>query len=143
MGPSGGGRVGTKQEAEKQFKQPTGVLPDRISSDYTPLMAQGWVSNMRLYIRTCSNLDILSRAEQRTLCKRFVDPALWSQVIFFNNDDIATMVKRVKEEFDTLQPFFSRKLKLLDLMIMKGEGYLEWTMRIMEMSELADLDSIH
>ena len=74
---------------------------------------------MRLYIRACSNLDFLSRAEQRTLCKRFVDPALWSQVIFFNNDVIATMVKRVEEEFDTLQPLFSRKVKFLDLMIRK------------------------
>ena len=119
---SGGRRGGVKQEAEKQFKQPTGVLPDNISSDYTPLMTQDWASNMRLYIKTCSNLDILSRTEQRTLCRRFVDPALWSQVIFFNNDDMATMVKRVEEMFDKLQPLFSRKVKFLDWMIMKGEG---------------------
>ena len=66
---------------------------------------------------------------------------MWSQVIFFDNDDMAPMVKKVQETFDTLQPSFARKVKLLDL-IMKGEGYLEWAMRINEISDLADLDSI-
>ena len=87
-------------------------------------------------------MDILSRAEQRTLCKCIVDPALWSQVIFFNNDDISTMVKKVEEAFDKLQPLFSRKVKFLNLMIMKGEEYLESAMKINEISEWADLDSI-
>ena len=46
----------------------------------------------------------------------------WSQVIFFANDNMVTMVKRVEEAFDRLQPLFSRKVKFLDLMILKGEG---------------------
>ena len=33
-------------------------------------------------------------------------------------------------------------MKFLDLMILKGEGYVEWAMRINELSDLADLDSI-
>ena len=52
------------------------------------------------------------------------------------------MVKRVGETFEKLQPLFSRKVKFLDLMIMKGEGHVEWAMRINELAELADLDSI-
>ena len=63
-------------------------------------------------------------------------------MIFFNNDDILTMVKKVEEAFDKLQPLFSRKVKFLNLMIMKGEEYLEWAMKINEISELADLDFI-
>ena len=120
-----GKRGGVKLEAEKQFKQPTGALPDKISSEFTPLMAQNWAEDMRLYIRTCSNLNILSRAEQRILSKRFVHSTLWSQVVFFQNDNMVTMVKRVEEAFDRLQPLFSRKVKFLDLMILKGEGYVE------------------
>ena len=46
--------------AEKQFKQPTGVLPTKISEDNTPIFAQGWANDMKLYLRTCLNLDILS-----------------------------------------------------------------------------------
>ena len=49
---------------EKQFKQPQGSHPDRISSEYTPLMAQNWAADMMLYIKTCSNLEILSTAEE-------------------------------------------------------------------------------
>ena len=37
---------------------------------------------------------------------------------------------------------FSRKVKFLELMIMKGEGYVEWAARINQVSELADLDGI-
>ena len=62
---------------KKQFKQPQGSHPDKISSEYTPLMAQNWALDMTLYIKTCSNLEILSTAEQRIPCKRFVSPALW------------------------------------------------------------------
>ena len=115
-----------------------GALPDKISSEFTPLMAQDWVEDMRLYIRTCSNLNILSRAEQRILSKRFVHSTLWSQVVFFQNDNMVTMVKRVEEAFDRLQPLFSRKVQFLDLMILKGEVYVEWAMRINELAELAD-----
>ena len=61
---------GERPVTEKQFKQPTGTLPSKISRDYTPLVAQDWAADMKLYIWTCSNLDILSRGKQRTLCKR-------------------------------------------------------------------------
>ena len=33
------GRPVTKATGDKQFKQPTGALPDRISRDFTPVMA--------------------------------------------------------------------------------------------------------
>ena len=47
----------------------------------------------------------------------------------------------MEEAIDRLQPLFSRKVKFLDLMILKGEGYAEWAM-IIELLELADLDLI-
>jgi hypothetical protein len=37
---------------------------------------------------------------------------------------------------------FSRKVKFLALMIIKGEGYMEWAAGINQVSELADLDGI-
>ena len=52
------------------------------------------------------------------------------------------MVKRVDKAFNRLHPVFSRKIKFLDLIIRKGEGYIECAMRIDEISELADLDGI-
>ena len=58
-----GGEFGS----EKQFKQSQGSHPDRISSEYTPLMAQNWAAHMRLYIKTCSYFEILSTDEQCTL----------------------------------------------------------------------------
>ena len=53
-GGSVGRSGGAKQEEEKQLKQPTGDLPNKVSSEYTPLMAQDLASNMKLYIRTCT-----------------------------------------------------------------------------------------
>ena len=53
-----GKRGGVKPEAEKQFKQPTGAHPEKISAEFTPLMAKQWAEDIRLYIRTCSNLEI-------------------------------------------------------------------------------------
>ena len=97
---------------------------------------------MRLYIKTCSNLEILSTEEQRTFCKMFVNPALWSTVEFLRGDNMEVMVKRVEEAFDRLQPVFSRKVKFLELMTIKGESYVEWAARINQVSELADLDGI-
>ena len=105
-------------------------------------MAQNWAADMRLYIKICSNLEILSTEEQRTLCKKFVNLALWSTVEFLRGDNMEVMVKRVEEAFNKLQPVFSRKVKFLELMIMKGEGYVEWAARINQISELADLDGI-
>jgi hypothetical protein len=52
------------------------------------------------------------------------------------------IVKRIEEAFDRLQPVFSRKVKLLEVMIIKGEGYVEWAARINQVTELADLDGI-
>ena len=52
------------------------------------------------------------------------------------------MVKRIEEAFDRLQPVFFREVKFLDLMIIKGEGYVNLAARINQVSELADLDGI-
>ena len=40
------------------------------------------------------------------------------------------MVRRVEETFKRLQPVFVWKVKLLELMIVKGEDYIEWANRI-------------
>ena len=80
MKPQRQGKTGNsqvqKKDGEKPFKQPKGSHPDRISLEYTPLMPQNWAADKRLYIKTCSNLEILSTDKQRTLCKKFVNPAL-------------------------------------------------------------------
>ena len=115
---------------EKQFKQPQGSHLDRISLEYSPFMAQNWAADMMLYIKTCSNLKILSTADQRTLCKKFVSPALWQQVELNRLDTMEVMVRRVEEVFERLQPVFARKVKILELMIIKGEGYIELANRI-------------
>ena len=60
----GGGR-GPPTTGEKQFKQPTGVLPSRISSEFTPLLGQDWGNYTRLYVRGCSNSG-RSRIHQST-----------------------------------------------------------------------------
>ena len=52
------------------------------------------------------------------------------------------MVKRVKEAFDRLQQVFSRKVKFLDLMIVKGEGYVALANRINQVSALTNLDEV-
>ena len=52
------------------------------------------------------------------------------------------MVKRIEEVFDRLQPVFSKKVKFLALMIIKGEGYMEWAARINQVSKLADRNGI-
>ena len=69
-----------ERDGEKQFKMSTGAHPERITSEFTPLMAESWEGDMKLFIKTCSNIDILSSSEQRTLMKRFVPTALWPQV---------------------------------------------------------------
>ena len=58
-----------------------------------------------------------SPGEQHTLCKRFVEASLWSQVLFHQNDNMLAMVIRIEETFVTLRPIFARKVKLMDLMI--------------------------
>ena len=97
---------------------------------------------MRLYARTCSHLDSLAMGEQRTLCKILVEPSLWVQVQFHKNDNLLAMVKRIEEIVITLQPIFSRKVKFMDMMIMKGEQPLAWAMRIDEEGDLANLKTL-
>ena len=62
--------------------------------------------------------------------------------MFHKNDDLLAMVKRIEETFITLQPIFARKVKFMDMMIMKGEKPLTWAMRIDEEAELADLKTL-
>ena len=64
------------------------------------------------------------------------------QVQFHKNDDLLAMVKRVEETFTDLQPIFCRKVKFMDMMIMKGEKPLAWAMRIDEEGELANLQRL-
>ena len=75
-------RSATRGGGDKQFKQPSGPTPDKISREFTPRQAQDWVSEMNLWLRGCSNLDVLTQAEQRTLCKnlcaRYSGPRLSS-----------------------------------------------------------------
>ena len=97
---------------------------------------------MRFYVRGCSNLETLTRDEQKTLCKKFVEPLLWSQVLFHSGDDMSQKIKRIEETFETLQPMFARKIQFLDMRIMKDEGKFEWAMRVTEMADLAYLESI-
>ena len=42
------------------------------------------------------------------------------------SDTMEVMVKIVEEAFERFQPVFARKVKFLELMITKGEGYIEW-----------------
>ena len=67
---------------DKQFKEPTGGSPEMISQEYSPLIANEWGEDMRLYAKRCSNLDSLAFGEKRTLCKIFVEQSLWSEVQF-------------------------------------------------------------
>ena len=45
-----GSQQGGGGGGDKQFKQPTGAHPDRISSEFTPLMAVNWQGDMHLFI---------------------------------------------------------------------------------------------
>ena len=62
QGGSGGG--------DKQFKQPAGPHPEKISQEFTPLQAENWQADMKLFVKTCSNLQVLSIEDQKTLMKR-------------------------------------------------------------------------
>jgi hypothetical protein len=84
-------------------------------------MADNWQGDMK---KTCSNLDILSTGEQRTLMKCFVSTALWPQVEVNRAEEI--MVCKVGEAYEQQVPIFARKVKFLELTRVKGEGYKEW-----------------
>ena len=99
-GGSGGG--------DKQFKQPAGPLPEKNSLEYTPLQADNWKADMKLFVKTCSNLQVLSIEDQRTLMKRFVHKDLWPLVELDRADEMGTMIKKVSEAYDRQVPKFGR-----------------------------------
>ena len=81
---------------------------------------------MCLLIKTCSDIDILSSNEQRTLMKRFVSTALWPMVELNRADSMETMVRKVGEAYERQVSIFARKVKILDLMMTKSKGYIQW-----------------
>ena len=85
---------------------------------------------MLLFIKTCSNINVLSTSEQKNLMKRFVSTALWLMVKLNRADGMEMMVTKVKEAYDRKVPIFARKVKFLELMITKGENYVHWSNRI-------------
>ena len=72
---------------------------------------------------------------------KFVTPTLLQQVEPNRGDTMEVIVKQVEEAFDR-QPVFSKKVKFLERMIVKGEGYIEWAYKINQVSELANLEGI-
>ena len=50
--------------------------------------------------------------------------------------------QKVAEAFDRQVPKFARKVKFLDLRIIKGESYVSWRNCINQQAELADLENI-
>ena len=55
-------------------------------------MAENLARDMRLSIKTCSNIDILSSSEQKTLIKQFVSMALWPMVELSSTDSMEVKV---------------------------------------------------
>ena len=47
-GPRGAGGGGG---GDKMFKMPTGPLPEKISLEYTPLQADNWMADMKLFVK--------------------------------------------------------------------------------------------
>ena len=41
-------------------------------------------------------------------------------------DSMETMVRKVGEAYERQVSIFARKVKILDLMITKGKGYIQW-----------------
>ena len=62
---------------------------------------------MKLYVKTCSNLQSLSIKDQKTLMKRFVSTALWPLVELGRGDEMGTMIKKVVEAYDRQNHTFS------------------------------------
>ena len=124
------GKRGAGGEGEKMFKLPTGPLPEKISLEYTPLQADNWKADMKLFLKTCTNMQVLSIEEQTTLVKRYVETLMWPLVELDRGDEIVTMIKKIGDAYDRQVPKFARKVKFLDLMILKGESYVSWANRI-------------
>ena len=74
------------------FKLPTGTLPEKISLEHTPLQADNWKADMKLFLKTCTNMQVLSIEEQTTLVKRFVETSMWPLVELDRGDEIVTMI---------------------------------------------------
>ena len=97
---------------------------------------------MKLFVKTCSNIQVLSTDELRTLMKRFVATSLWPLVELGRADSMDMMIKKVGEAYNRQVPKFARKVKFLELMIIKGENYVSWSNRINQQAKLADLEGI-
>ena len=52
------------------------------------------------------------------------------------------IVRKVGEAYERQVPLFARKVKFLELMITKGEGYIQWANQINQQVELADMEGI-
>ena len=97
---------------------------------------------MKLFVKKCSNLQTLSMDDQKTRMKRYVSTAMWPLVEVGRGDDMATMIKKVLEAYNRLNPTFNRRVQFLDIMIMRGESYITWMNRINQQEELADLENV-
>ena len=91
------------------FKLPTGSLPERISLEYTPLQADNWKADMKLFLKTCTNMQVLSIEEQTTLIKRYVATSLWPLVELERGDEIGTMIKKIGDAYDRQVPKLQEK----------------------------------
>ena len=116
--------------------------PGQLTQEFTPLKAENWQADMKLYVKTCSNLQTLSVKAKKTLMKRYVSTAMWPLVEVGRGDDMAMMIKKVVEAYNRLNPTFNRKVQFLDMMIMRGESYISWMNRINQQAKLADLENI-
>ena len=90
---------------------------------------------MKLFVKTCRNLQTLSVDDQKTPMKRYVSTAMWPLVEVGRGDDLAMMIKKVVEAYNCLNPTFNRKVQFLDIMIMRGESYISWMNRINQQAE--------
>ena len=122
-----------ERDGEKQFKMPTGAHTERISSEFTPLMAENWEGDMKLFKK-----NLFSK--QRTLMKRFVSTALWPQVEVNSANSMEIMVRKVGEDYERQVPIFAKKVNFLELARVKGERYKEWANKINQQSELAHME---
>ena len=86
-GPHGGSGGG-----DKQFEQPARPHLEKISQEFTPLQADKKQADMKLYVKTCGNLQSLSI---ETLMKRFVSTALRPLVELGRGDEMGTRIKKV------------------------------------------------
>ena len=96
-------------EGENMFKLPTGPLPEKISLEYTPLQADNWKADMKLFLKTCTNMQVLSIEEQTTLVKRYVETSMWPLVELDRGDEIVTMIKKNRGRLQPSGPEVCKK----------------------------------